>query len=437
MLTTLCWSDSRETISAVDYELAKLIDEVSPDDSFLMYKAEYSYGDLLGDETSFYYPIDGKLVELKSTADAQLIEALSYAGNSIPLAMVLSKNFELFFPSESFSIPYYSFNPGSMFALPREFATNQGSYFPPGLFRLNAGARSTFLLANLNNHFHFKKIQDYFGYNEVAPNSIFKHQKLFKQLNNIAETSWRAEILFFSQKWVDCMKKDDAWYKIKNYLIAKLASKYAFRQSAKYYDYIFEVIQARLRLKVDSYLVSIVRHILAIIVGDQLAFSPAVTEDSLPLKLLQSIFSEIYPLQYYPTIMIPERFSAHSSEPVYYSMNYPTNLIFSVKSSSYQAMSGIISDLEKAVSLFFEHMKGPDSLCKKTIVDDILKAVNLDFYHIKKTKNPNIKAPKDLNLEDSRLTQSSVKLDKIKPFAESSTFFRGAVKISHDPDKQP
>ncbi len=203
------------------------------------------------------------------------------------------------------------------------------------------------------------------------------------------------------------------------------------RQSAKYYDYIFEVIQARLRLKVDSYLVSIVRHILAIIAGDQLAFSPAITEDSLPLGLLQSIFSDIYPLQYHPTIMVPKRFSPNN-KPVYYSLNYPTNLIFSVKSSSYQAMSGIISDLEKAVSLFFEQMKGPNSLCKKTIVYDILKAVNLDFYHIKKTKNPNIKIPKDLNLEDSRLAQSSVKLNKTKPFAESSTFFRGAIKISHE-----
>ena len=79
VLQELDWKDVRQSVEQVNPALAKIVNNISPNNRYKLIKATYSFGDLIIKEGQLCLPID----------DKKLYAQLNYS--SIPLSLLLKK----------------------------------------------------------------------------------------------------------------------------------------------------------------------------------------------------------------------------------------------------------------------------------------------------------------------------------------------------------
>jgi hypothetical protein len=425
MLQALTWQDVREEVKAVNLELFNSIEAISPDDSFVLYKVKYRFGDLIINRGVMQIPSDTSehlipFHEAKlSTKDR---ENLSYS--PIPAHLILKNSCEIFVTNNERIIPMHFAKAGSVVGLfeTLDYITNTQS---APLWDVAAGARSIFMLPHITEKQGISRLMKTYRLpHNIQLKNLSDQWGMFKRILEKENTSdpWSCEILFFSKKWFE-LEDDLGWSAFYRYIFKQgwQRIQYTFNQIERAFVWqaIIEVVEKR-NLKPRHYIADTVKHLFAIATNRYPGFIPIDFEhDAAPIKLLQDIFIDVYGLKnYYPTFMGVRTLDQMDKQPVYYSLNLPT-LVEGIPPLEKKA-NRIMVDLRE-IKLLIDTFKERSSYLEQ---HHKFKNINFNYYHTEKDMYGEIQASQDIATEDSRF------LYKGLPFCLHSHFWRGCIKIS-------
>lgn len=438
-LVKISWENIRSEVQKIEPKFTKLVDKLTPDDSFPIYIAYYPYGAIEADTKSSLFPKpDGSFFRL-TDADAprDIVKNLGYSISSAPLGMVLDKQLELFIDlkQEQITIPWLVYTPGMFFPYSAILSVKHArNYAPNGLLSSTAGARSVFMLPNIGSSTNHYNLQKELGVMASTPKSLYNHWEIFKEITNGKLNSpWRCSVLYFSEKWINKLHNDKAWIELKQYLHELAWKHYEYEKNRVFYEMTFSRIQKRRNLKPNPYLADTARHLFATALGAAPGYIPALDEQALPLRDIQKAYVHSYKLKkYLPTVMVPSHYIFETnSSPVYYSLQNPSTYVFSPKSREVTNILFEIRELENILRVFVEELSKSDSECSDTILGQIAKEIKFSYYHSKSDRFDVVKTTKDILKQDNRFLEIDKKL-KIKNaiFSSDATFLRGCISIS-------
>lgn len=433
------WQDVRDRVAVVRPEFAKIVDELSVDQTFPVYLMYYPYGALSGDTESPILPlVDGGSYRLTDpNAPKDIVKHLGYGKERLPLAMLLEKEIEFFVDliGKRSLIPSYIYSPGAIFPLSCILSmTNKPFYAPNGVLTTSSGVRSAFMLPNVGilvNHLNLRRD---FGIKSRPPRSLHDHWHLFKEIvhSEAIKSDWRSCILYFSEKWVTKLHTDKAWLPLKLHLHELAWMRSEYQRNNSYYEVVFASIQRLRNLKANSYLADTARHLFAIALGAAPAYVPACDNEALPLDILQQVFVESYGLKKYPpTIMRPAIFNFEQDKlPIYYSLNQTAHR-FSPGSSETRTTLFDMRELEHLMRVFLQELTKENAVCSDTVIGELVKRMTLTFFHTKADQHRVASLAKDTIQMDPRFGADCHQHTAIGAIpASDAQFFKGCVSIS-------
>jgi len=430
----ITWTDCREQVTAVNPNLAKIIDELSPDDKLPLWNAKYPYGALIDDGHTYYYPIEGKLSPLNNNKIPKIIKNdFCYTNDRTPIGLLLNNSIEQFIDNDGRIIPRILFLPGDIFALWGRL-DSQNIYHPSPLMQGSAGARSIFLLPNIGDITAHRKLRNDFNVRQPPPKNLTDQWEIFKSVTKYIneENPWSTEALLFPGIWLEKIKGDSSFSKLYVFLLKQAWQKTAYWRNKVYYDYVFSCIQQKRNLKPNPYLADTAKCLMTIALGALPGFAPAIDNVAAPIDLIQKAYVECYGLKKYaPTIMQPSYFSFEASaRPIYYSLQHPTTLEFSPRSKQTPNTLEDLDELKHILQVFLKEVSSKKMKIEEGVMGQIAEKVSFDFFHTKSDKRGEIISTKELSGADDTLTHSLIKKSSNR-FAENGSFARGCVRISH------
>lgn len=434
------WKDVRHRVNRVAPEFAKIVDTLSPDNTFPLYLAYYPYGDLKGDTVSPFLPkLNGGSYRLSDkNIPKDVMNNLGYGSNSSPLGMLLEKKLEYYIDLKDIgiTIPWQVLSPGAFFPLGRILQNKSNRiYAPNGILTAVSGARSVFMLPKIGcqtNHFLLQR--DY-KVQSPPPKSLYDHWHIFKEIvdNDNAKCDWRSCLIYFSKKWVDKINSDKAWYPLKKLLLELGWTSYEYERNHLYYSIAYSLIQNKRNLKPNPYLVDTACHLFTIAVGAVPGYAPICDNDLLPLERIQEAFVESYgQRKYIPTIIGPTHYCLENSSrfPVYYSLQSPSTLTFSPKSRKLSTTLFEIRELKHIVDIFTSELVKENNLLADTIISEVAKKIEFNYFHNNVDRHQLIQHSDKLINYDKRFeAKHAYCTAKGAAFASDAPFVRGCVGI--------
>ncbi|EKD91568.1 MAG: hypothetical protein ACD_29C00485G0003 [uncultured bacterium] len=438
VIEKISWKKIRDSVVKINSTLCKSIDSLDPDDELSLYKISYPYGSNIVENGVFHVPLpNGNIVPLHdSLVNRQLKIDLGYAQGGLPVGVVLKNSYELFINTKNCILPILIVQPGSIIALWKELET-VSHFHPIRIFSITAGARCIFMLPNISDLALHKNLKLDFNVRQLPPKNLLDQWEIFKTIvhHPVSQCAWSTDLLFFSGKWFEKIKNDKAWQSLYLLLLQNVWNSCAYERNRMFYDFIVSCAQANRNLKPNPYLTDTLRHLLMIGLGTGVGFGVATNDILGPVELLQRVYIESYGLRKYaPTLMHPMHFSLyHSHNPVYYSLLLPTTLAFSPKSRKISSTLHDLSELKHILTVFFDEIRCDRLKIEDTIIGQLASQIKFDFYHSKYDRHGEIKSTRELTEGDPALLRN-LEQHKKREFAESGTFVRGCIRISHQKD---
>lgn len=430
------WEDVRSTIKSLNPVLFKIIDKISPNKKFPLYKATYPYGYQILKNGKFYLPGNNDIPIALDDAriEKSIREDLSYNLPTIPVLIVLKKSLELFVTLHDRVIPYFLINPGNMYGVWKVLdarANQNTTHAPYNIWDLTSGARSIFMLPKISETGGHNRLQKSFDFTLDKPDDLRDHWKIFTAIasHESFEDKWESEVLFFSKEWFAHLD-DPEWKELSHYLLDfNWACTEYWRSQFSWY-LAFSRIHATRNITPNPYHVDIVKHLLAIGVGALPGFSPATNNNLGPMELLQKVYTDVYRLpEWSPIIMQPQSYDMRSPErPVYYSLQYPSAIELSPSSNK---RSSVIEDTYMSCSLlekYLQDLASGNFDIDSTTLHEITQLVKFDFYHSDTRNYSKIKDNKLIPKTDKTFLDISYKHNNGE-FPQNSTFLKGCVQI--------
>jgi hypothetical protein len=430
-LEKLTWKQVRKEVAEVNPALAKIIDEINPDGKHLLFKIKYPYGSEILRKSVFYVPNgNGDLVTLKD-ADKDIQNELCYNGYSNPVILVLKKTLELSVTFQERSLPPYEFaciSAGRLFGT-YWVLTGKNSHHPVFSWNMTSGSRSIFMLPKISEMERHRKLQKMFNIKASVPARQIDHWHVFRELaaHKDFPEAWQTEILCFSKDWFE-HQADKAWLPFNHYLLQSAWKASDFRQNNIFWNLLFSIILSSTNTKLSPFIDDTVRYLYAIAVGAAPGFAPATNSNNAPIKGIQEIYAECYGQKKYPPIILqPSLFSLDRevSEPVYYSMNFPNAMEFSLKS---RIRTSIITDLYHINLLaekYASEIKKGEFNIEGTPLHDAINNVEFSCFHHDPAGYTLLNDSRNIPLHDNRfITKSN------KQFPFRSPFSSGCIKIA-------
>ncbi len=432
-VTPLVWHEARELVEQVNPELAHVIDRLSPSEDYKLYKLKYVYGSIIFEQGKLRLPV-GESLETVSLYEEgvpkEYQEQLDYNAGACPVTLVLNKTIELYLEHQERLVSFGHFGQGSLVALWR-LLDGETSFHPSTLWNVSAGVRTLFMLPKISEKGAFNRLRKEFHLSPYSPKGVNDHWYIFREIANhqVFGEPWVVEILVFGKNWFDKLA-DPAWHELHLYLLKQAwqASKYWRNKFA--WDYTYTDIQQRRGLKPNPYVGDTVKHLISIALGAIPGHAPAIDNDCAPIKRIQYAYVSIYGLKkYYPTIMVPMFLSEKNAyRPVYYSLQVPTAIELSLKSSEH---SSTINDLYETNSLlqkYFDEWFTADSKASDPSIREILYRAKFDFFHNDVAEYTQILPVTQLPIDDETFCQPLVDCHYHR-FCANSSFVKGCVRI--------
>ena len=221
----LTWKQAKKNITPICHKLAKIIDDINPDDKYALYKIRYPYGSLIINNGHLNVVTEsGRAVSLNDpSVPKELPSDLSYS--PVPLGVGINNGVEVFRELSDRVFSIASWEKG----LDIGIWEHMGWTTP---YNVSAGARSIYMIPKISLASGHKRLKRDYRITTPAPKQSFYHWKLFSQIANSPAIDianrWHCEIIFFSKKWVEALEKngqkDDGsgWSRLHNYLVAKI-----------------------------------------------------------------------------------------------------------------------------------------------------------------------------------------------------------------------
>lgn len=439
-LIKVSWSNIRQKVASVEPAFAKIVDEISPGNNHPLYLAYYPYGAVKGDTVSTLFPNSRGGYFRVSDPDApkDIIKDFGYSNNFAPFCLLLEKNLELFVDLSAFkiTIPRIVYSPGDFFPFARILSQDHTpNYAPNNVLTMTSGARSIFMLPSIGCSTHHSNLQRDFNIQSQASKYLYDQWYIFKELLNTKQVQcdWKSCLIYFPQIWIDKIKHDPAWLKLKLYLHELAWKHYGYERNQFYYDLSFSMIQKKRNLKPNPYLTDTARHLITTAIGAAPGYIPATNDDALPSKLLQNIYVNSYDLKkYYPTIMQPGHFDYTKDKlPIYYSLQHPSTHMFSPKSRVVASTISEMRELERISRIFIQEFAMNDNMCSDTIINKIAENIKINYFHNKDDFHSVIKKSEEIPNYDKRFCDTdNIVSGKNAKFACDAPFVRGCISIS-------
>lgn len=431
-LQRLYWQDVRSRVEKVKPDLAKIIDEISPDKQHPLYIAKYTYGANILKRGDLYLPNqNGSLTQIKKH-DSKIAEDLGYNLNSNPVSLILKNSVELFLQLPDRAIPFYGLiKEGTLFGAWRVVSIPI-SHHPIFLWDMTAGARSIFMLPKITQEGAHNRLKKNLHIDAEKPKLLLDHWAVFKEIanNHKIEGPWSTEMIFFSKKWFE-HHDDKHWLPFNYHMLEQGWIGSDYWRSEFIWDLVLSIIQKRLNLKPNPHIATTTKYLLAIAAGATPGFIPATDNTAAPIDLIQDTYMEEYGLKKYtPTVMHLGMFDMYRKlKPVYYSLQLPIALEFSQKSSD---NSTIISDLYAVRSLmnkYLREIKHGKFNIETTPLFDLTEKVKFDYFHSDTSEYFQLQDNKNIAMEDGRFICKRFKENTKIP--TTSSFLRGCVRVSN------
>lgn len=427
-ITECTWDDVSHDVRKIDAVLAKLINKLSPDKKYPLYKVRYPYGSYIIRKSSLQLPNNkGTMLPLKNHHfSSQIQSRLGYNLGSNPVSLVLNNTMEIFLSLHDRTIPlsYGLFSQGALFGtwLP---LSNFDTLHPAFIWDITSGSRSVFMLPKISDTRSHQRLKKHFKIDASKPNTLIDHWPVFKEIanSNNHNEKWHAEILFFSNAWFKHFN-DKLWHDIRYYILDKAWQGSDFFRNQFIWNLIFSMMQEQLNIKPNAYTLNTVKHLLAIGLGKMSGFAPAENNLAAPINLLQKAYHDIYQLKSYdPIIMQPKIID--ENKPVYYSLNFPTAMEFALKADLDASTVTSLSMIQKLLDKCLHYLLQQDLNIISTPFSQLPEKISYDFFHAYPENHSNIFHSKKIADSDSRFTSTH------KEFPATSNFLQGCIRISN------
>ena len=430
LIEELGWKDVRSEMIHASKELVTIIDELSPNKDFPLFRVKYPFGTKIVSNSIFYLPTETQYL---SGHEAAIKNKLSYG--AVPLGIIMKNIVELFFDINQKIFSQAIYGKGLNLGVSEYLGwLNQCS--------ITAGARSLYMLPKISETLAHKQLRKRYNVMEFPPKYLYDHWRIFTQIAGSSEfnSKWFCEIIFFSQEWVEKMKKDVSWAKLDMYISKQGWQQSLYARKKVSLDIAWENFVNSLKsrdLRVDPHVVDTLKHIIYIATGTIPATVPANgTDETGPLKELQLIYEDVkgYGLnEYLATIMQPQYFCQKQSSPVYYSLQL-ANIFESIpRTKKITSVIDNVRNLGELLDRFF-NVKLKDAPWLDAVIDNaalgtILANVQLEYFHGDMFAYGNlIKSSIKMPEYDPRWFYTPSQ-DKKRVFASNSTFLRGCVMM--------
>ena len=425
----LTWQQVRQDVANSSQELSSIIDEISPSKKYTVLKVRYPFGSKVLENVEFYLPNEhGYSVPINDPCiSSQVRQQLSYS--PVPLCITVKNKIEIFreIDGKIFSLAFYG---GDM-------DTGIWEHFGwTTPYSITAGARSLYMIPKISEVSKHKKLKKTFNVSAHPPQKPYEHWKVFTQIANSKNftSPWFYEAIVLTDKWVDKIKNDLAWYKLQRYLWQKSWQHSGYARRKSILDIVWDVFSRSIsskNIKVNPYIIDTLKHLIFIGTSTVPGSIPAVNDEAGPIKTLQMIYEDCYGLEkYVPTIMQPAYFDLSQPRPVYYSLQVPSLLEPIPKSKKFSSTMDNIRELEELFNHFKKEVIWPKlNIHENVSLDNIISKLHLDFFHDKMfAYGTNIRPTLEMPKTDPALAYDP-NSNKKRFFADTGSFLRGCVRI--------
>lgn len=426
------WRDISRDVLQVNPEFHREVELNSPGNDYPIYLLDIPYGDVIGDELSQFIPDnEGGYTRLNSSElPNQIVNDLGYGAETSPLGLLLHNNMEFYvdLKAQRQTLPFAILKPGRFYN-PRivlKESENEISYAPSDILKANSGARTIFALPYLTCQTSFTRLHKEIG-NFPIPVDIYDHCDFFKTILNNINSKWSTKLIYFSKKWVDSIMLDPKWLGVKNHIknVSPTADQHS--TSEPYFHVFYSLLLNNVSHVVNPYLTDTLRHVFNILLGAYPGLAPVCDESLVPLRDVQHILTYSYGLKkYYPCLIGPEFFDyKRSKDPVYYSLQYPTTVMFSPRKKKNSSALEDLNSLEGLFAKFIPEILEKDSLKRIHKLIEALKCCDLSFIHNQNQESTNI------TQIDKRFSYTTLLLDDSKyKEALNGKLFRGCIRLA-------
>src|SRR3990167_137750 len=436
MLEELTWRDVREELQPLNPEFVQVVDELSPGDECVLFKAKYPYGSEILKQGKFYLPgQEGTLIALDDpNLDRRFQALLSYNLNSNPVSFLLKNSTELFSAQADRTLPLGGLTtPGNLFGLFRILTRGRISHQPKFTWEMTAGARSIFMLPKVSERESFKRLKREFNLSIDKPKELNEHWTIFKEIANHPNFgySWSTDILFFSKPWFEHLD-DRSWEHFNYFLYRYTWDRSDYWRNQFVWNLIFSIIQKESTVRPNSFIADTVKCLFSIAVGNAPGFAPALDNFAAPIEGLQKAYCNVYGLKnYLPVIMQPQSFKINSEKvrPVYYSLQFPTAIEFGPKSSKHTSLLTDLYDLKQLFDKHLEVLKSNIFNIEETPLYRAIDQVAFDFIHTNMGAYEEILDSQLIAKEDDSFLNTFIK-EKEAVFPAAAAFLKGCVRIA-------
>lgn len=294
---------------------------------------------------------------------------------------------------------------------------------------VSSGALSSFLLPNIGCKRKHIKIQKYFNVSAPAPKSPYEHHLIFKEIlqNKHIRTNWRSQILYFSEQFINEVKHNDQWLKLKLYFSESLRKKMMQNTYDASCNDLFLSAKKMNRFRPTPFIIDTAKYLFNICMGSGIGVKPAIDEHYFPVKDIQNIYHEYYGLEYTPTLMVPSSLN-EKNDSVYYPLQCPFAKINTFKTNQSNSTLTELETLKNVLLAYQEEFTEENSDAFGSPLYQVSKETQFSFYHYQATGQNAIRDPLELLDCDPRF--SFAHCNDPMNFSSDAKLFRGCVRLA-------
>jgi hypothetical protein len=432
-LEVLNWEQASKDVAKINPEFANIINSISPDKTYKLYKCRYAYGTEIIKEGVLQLPTDkGETLPITAPqTPSSLKKDLGYNLNTNPVSIVLKNSVEIFLSHQNHTLSLYGLvKPGNIFSTWKVLSGDLESHGPAFLWDMTAGARSLFMLSKISNEGGYNRLRKKFDLHAEKPKLLIDHWHTFREIAQHADfpQPWETEILFFGEKWFKHLD-DPAFIKLQQYLYKAAWRSSDYLRNQFIWNFIYSTIQRKKNIKTDPYIAETVKHLFSMATGASAGFAPAIDNIAGPIDALREIYNDIYRLkEYQPVFMQPYILGQDASHrPAYYSLEYPSTMEFSSRNRDDKNKIQDLILIKSLVNKYLNELSENHLNVRSTPIGRLSQNTDFTFFH--PTEGYHAIEDSRLLLEQDHSFQAGLTADN-RSLPVNSTFLRGCIRIS-------
>jgi hypothetical protein len=436
-IETVSWNDVSHLVRALNPELAIIIDEISPDKSFKLYRCQYTYGTEIVKNGILQLPDNhgGTRPITSPNTPKAYQDDLSYNAHTNPVSLILNNSAEIFLSHQNHTLSLYGLvKPGNIFSTWIVLSEGLDSYASPFLWDMTAGARSFFMLSKISNQSGYTRLRKRFALTAEKPKYLRDQWYIFREIAQSSEFKqpWETDILFFGKKWFDHLT-DPSFYKFTEYLRRTAWLNSDYHRNQFIWNFIYSTIQRKKNIKIDPYIAETVKHLFSMATGAASGFAPAINNIAAPVDGLKDIFNEIYrDKTYQPVFMQPYILGSDGTDrPAYYSLEYPSTMEFSSRSRDDKNKIQDLILIKSLATKYLSELANPSLNVYTTPIGKLNDTAEFTYFHSTPGYHA-IENSKQLPSEDPAFQTSTT--DDSRELPINSAFLRGCIRVTRKQD---